>query len=102
MNIRFSLLGIYFLYAVQSLAQVQPGMVSYDQTIQIICNLSDVNSQRTERRSVAELLEQNVGGFRFHLLWDHENSHLLYRRPDGQLRDFSPVMDEISNGACSL
>jgi len=78
-------------------AQVVEGNMAYDQTIQIVCNLSDVNSQRIERRSVKELLDQNVGGFRFHLYWDHENSELLYRRPNGQLRDFRPVMDDIGD-----
>mgnify|MGYP007065696315 CR=1 FL=1 len=70
---------------------------SYDQTIQIICNLSDINSQRAETRSVPTLLGQNVGGFRFHLYWDHEHSQLLFRRPDGQMNDFRPVIEEIGD-----
>jgi DNA-binding SARP family transcriptional activator len=68
---------------------------SYDQSIQIICNLSDINSQRAETRSLSNLLNQNVGGFRFHLYWDHEHSQLLYRQPSGQMSDFRPVIDEI-------
>lgn len=69
---------------------------TYDQTIQIICNLSDINSQRVEKRSIGQLLKENIGGFRFHLMWDHESSQLLYKRSDGQLRDFGPVVDQIS------
>jgi len=69
--------------------------LTYDQTIQIICNLSDINSQRFEERSIEELLDQKIGGFRFHLLWDHENSRLLYKLSDGKLEDFRPVIDLI-------
>lgn len=76
-------------------AQIDGKTLTFDQSIQVISNLSDVNSQRNERMSVAQLLNQNVGGFRFHLLWDHENSQLLYKLPNGQLKDFIPVIDEI-------
>lgn len=70
--------------------------VTYDQSIQIICNLSDVNAQRSETRSIIELLNQNIGGFRFHLYWDSERSQILYRRSDGQTRDFIPVLEDIA------
>ena len=70
--------------------------MSYNQLIQIVCNLSDVNTQRTENRTISDLLGQNVGGFRFHLFWDNETSMLLYRRPNGDMKDFRPVMDEIA------
>jgi DNA-binding SARP family transcriptional activator len=97
-RLKFLILCLLILYpGIYLKAQVNGGNMTYDQNIQIICNLSDVNSQRTERRSVKELLVQNVGGFRFHLYWDHENSRLLYRRPIGQLQDFGPVMDDIGN-----
>jgi DNA-binding SARP family transcriptional activator len=79
------------------MAQVGGKSTNYDQTIQIICNLSDLNSQRAEKRSIENLLGQNVGGFRFHLYWDNEHSQLLYRRPDGEMHDFTPVIDEIGN-----
>ena len=77
-------------------SQIDDKTLTFDQTIQIISNLSDVNSQRIERRSVKELLDRNVGGFRFHLLWDHDNSQLLYKLPNGNLRDFEPVIDQVS------
>ncbi len=77
-------------------AQIAARPTTYDQTIQIICNLSDVNAQRSETRSVSELLNQNIGGFRFHLYWDNERSKILYRRSDGQTRDFLPVLDDIA------
>lgn len=77
-------------------AQINDKTLTFDQTIQIISNLSDVNSQRIERRSVKELLDRNVGGFRFHLMWDHDNSQLLYKLPNGNLKDFGPVIDQVS------
>lgn len=100
MQYLFKYLIIPFIFlssvAFQADAQVDTRSSTYDQTIEIICNLSDVNSQRIERSSVADLLAQNVGGFRFHLYWDHESSQLFYRRPDGKMRAFRPVLDEIS------
>ena len=94
---KFNLFVIFILVFCSTIAsaQVENRTTTYDQTIQIICNLSDVNSQRIEQRSVKDLLGQNVGGFRFHLYWDHENSQLLYRRPNGVMKDFEPVMDDI-------
>jgi DNA-binding SARP family transcriptional activator len=93
-------LCIFFLLllcsAAQLKAQVSGRTITYDQMIQIVCNLSDVNVQRIENRPIHDLLNQNVGGFRFHLFWDHENSTLLYRRPNGEMKDFRPVMDEIA------
>ena len=47
-------------------SQLVDKTITYDQCIQIISNLSDVNSQRIESKSVRELLDRNVGGFRFH------------------------------------
>jgi len=81
----------------QVLAQSSDKIMTFDQTIQIISNLSDVSSQRNEDRSVKELLAQNIGGFRFHLLWDHKNSLLLYKLPDGQLKNFEMVIDQVND-----
>ncbi|MCG8306013.1 MAG: hypothetical protein MI975_01390 [Cytophagales bacterium] len=78
-------------------AQIEDKTLTYDQTIQIVCNLSDINSQRNELRSFEHLLKQNVGGFRFHLLWDPDNSRLLYKLPNGRLEDFEVVMDRVNN-----
>ena len=99
LSIKYNLFIIPMLFLLNSAlsAQTVSRTLSYDQTIQIICNLSDVNSQRIEKRSVKKLLDENVGGFRFHLFWDHENSHLLYRRPNGEHRDFRPVMDQLNH-----
>ncbi len=97
-NFRTFIFLCLFIHAFYiSYAQGIDKTLTYDQTIQIICNLSDVNSQRFEVRSVEELLRQNVGGFRFHLLWDHENSNILYKLSNGQLRDFRPVLDQIKD-----
>jgi len=79
------------------LAQSADKTLRYDENIQLISNLSDVSSQRDEQMSVSDLLSQNVGGFRFHLLWDHERSLLLYKLPGGNLQDFEKVLDEMKN-----
>jgi hypothetical protein len=46
-----------------SFAQLPDKSLRYDHTIQIISNLSVINSQRGESASVEELIENNVGGF---------------------------------------
>ncbi len=74
-------------------AQLPDKSLRYDHTIQIISNLSDINSQRAESASVDELIENNVGGFRFHLMWDHEKSNLIYLRSNGKANDFTEVID---------
>ncbi len=87
---------IFLLLSADAFSQISDKTTTYDQTINIICNLSDVNSQRVETRTVKQLLEQQIGGFRFHLIWDHENSQLLHKLADGQLKDFRPVINQIS------
>jgi hypothetical protein len=93
-------LYIFFLFVfcsvVQLMGQTTGKSMSYNQLIQIVCNLSDVNNQRTENMTVGDLLSEDVGGFRFHLFWDNETSMLLYRQPNGEMKDFRPVMDEIA------
>lgn len=79
-----------------SFAQLGDKTNTYDQTIQLISNLSDINYQRTESRTVRELLGQHVGGFRFHLLWDHVNAQILYKTHHGKLKDFEPVIDLVN------
>ncbi len=79
------------------MAQNNQKTVTYDQTIQIISNLSDVVSQRAEMKSAEQLLQEKIGGFRFHLLWDHENSQLLYKTHDGQMNDARPIIDQVSD-----
>lgn len=93
---------IFFLFLIgisitNSFAQNSGKTDTYDQTIQLISNLSDINYQRTESRSVDQLLEKHIGGFRFHLLWDLENAQILYKTHQAQLKDFSLVMDQVNN-----
>lgn len=92
---------IFFLFLIgisitNSFAQSSGKTITYDQTIQLISNLSDINFQRTENRTVRQLLGQHVGGFRFHLLWDHENAQILYKTHQGKLKDFTLVIDQVN------
>lgn len=94
--IKLLLFSIVLFFSSFAFSQIDDKTLTFDQSIQIICNLSDVNSQRMERMSVAQLLDRNVGGFRFHLLWDHENSRLIYKLPNGQHKDFEVVIDQVN------
>ena len=93
---RSFLIFLLVLSIADAFPQLSDKTITYDQTIQIISNLSDVNSQRSETKTVEQLLRQHIGGFRFHLLWNHENSQLLYKLSDGQLMDFRPVIDQVN------
>jgi len=93
---RSFLIFLLVLSIADAFPQLSDKTITYDQTIQIISNLSDVNSQRSETKTVEQLLSQHIGGFRFHLLWNHENSQLLYKLSDGQLMDFRPVIDQVN------
>lgn len=101
MKLTFSNILLFFsiawIWAPDSVAQIGDKTITYDQTIQIIANLSDINSQRAENRSVYQLLNHNIGGFRFHLLWNHENSQILYKTHHGQLKDFKSVIDQVND-----
>ena len=94
---RFSYFMLLVIEGQHMFAQTEPKVLTFDQSIQIICNLSDVNSQRVEARPFEYLLKQNVGGFRFHLLWDPQSSMLLYKLPDGNLMNFETVIDQVTD-----
>ena len=74
-------------------AQSPDKSLRYDHTIQIVSNLSDINSQRAESSSIEDLIENNVSGFRFHLIWDLEKSDLIYLRSNGTANDITEVID---------
>ena len=69
----------------------------YDETIFVISNFSGVDANLNETRSIQELLDQNIGGFRFYLEWEKQQNQLMIKKSDGTSISFRQTMHEIRN-----
>ncbi len=69
----------------------------YDETIFVISNFSGVDANLNENRTIQELLDQNIGGFRFYLEWEKQQNQLMIKRADGTSISFRQTMHEIKN-----
>ena len=67
----------------------------YDETIFVISNFSGVDANLNETRTVQELLDQNIGGFRFYLEWEKQQNQLRIKKADGTSISFRQTMQEI-------
>lgn len=70
-------------------------MKQYDETIFVISNFSGVDANLTEPRTIHELLDENIGGFRFYLEWEKQLNQLMIRKVDGTTISFKQTMHEI-------
>lgn len=69
----------------------------YDETIFVISNFSGVDANLNEPRSIQELLDQNIGGFRLYLEWEKQQNQLMIKKADGTSIPFRQTMLEIKN-----
>ena len=69
----------------------------YDETIFVISNFSGVDANLNETRSVQDLLNVNIGGFRFYLEWEKQPNQLMIKKADGSSISFKQTMREIKN-----
>ena len=69
----------------------------YDETIYVISNFSGVDANLNEPRSIQELLNENIGGFRFYLEWEKQQNQLMIRKDGGVSISFRQTMLEIKN-----
>jgi hypothetical protein len=67
----------------------------YDETIFVISNYSGVDATVKEKRSVQDLLDQNIGGFRFSLEWERQGNQLMLKNPDNTSSPFIETMATI-------
>ncbi|MGE5428070.1 MAG: LamG-like jellyroll fold domain-containing protein [Methylococcaceae bacterium] len=67
----------------------------YDETIFVISNFSGVDANLNETRSVQELLDLNIGGFRFYLEWEKQQNQLMIKKGDGSSISLHQTMAEI-------
>ncbi len=69
----------------------------YDETIFVISNFSGVDANLSETRGIHELLDQNIGGFRFYLEWEKQQNQLMIKKADGSSISFRQTIHEIKN-----
>ncbi|MCW0481436.1 LamG-like jellyroll fold domain-containing protein [Gaoshiqia sediminis] len=64
----------------------------YDESIYVISNYSGTDATHKEPRSIKQLLDLNVGGFRFYLEWERQQNKLMLRDSQG---NSSPFIDQL-------
>jgi len=69
----------------------------YDETIFVISNFSGVDANLNETRSIQQLFDENIGGFRFYLEWEKQQNQLMIKKADGTSISFRQSIHEIKN-----
>lgn len=69
----------------------------YDETIFVISNFSGVDANLNETRTIQELLDQNISGFRFYLEWEKQQNQLMIKKADGSSISFRQTILELKN-----
>ncbi len=64
----------------------------YDESIFVISNFSGTDATVKENKSVQQLLDVNIGGFRFYLEWERQQSQLMLRNAYG---GSTPFVDQL-------
>lgn len=99
-GIRYIVILSYWLFSVLVLAaKAEDAKTSklYDETIFVISNFSGVDANLNEPSTIQELLDQNIGGFRFYLEWEKQQNQLMIKKADGTSIPFRQTMQEIKN-----
>ncbi len=92
----FRLIVILLLLAViQAKAAEEGSPKLYDESIFVISNYSGVDANLKETRSVQELLDLNIGGFRFYLDWEKQRNQLTLINSREMSTPFVETLQEI-------
>lgn len=91
-----SLFGLLFA-VLQSEGAEDAVLKYYDESIYVISNFSGTDATVKEPRSVRQLLDLNIGGFRFHLEWDRQLNQLVLLDSRGQGTPFLDHLLTIKN-----
>lgn len=91
--IKYILLLFSFLVSSQVMRAAEDVVFKhYDESIFVISNFSGTDATLKETRSIQQLLDANVGGFRFYLEWERQQSQLMLRNAREQS---IPFIDEL-------
>lgn len=86
------LLFFLILVAYRGNAAEDAVLKHYDESIFVISNFSGTDATIKETRSVQQLLDQNIGGFRFYLEWGRQQNQLVLFDGHGQA---TPFIDQL-------
>lgn len=67
----------------------------YNECIFVISNYSGVDANVSESRSIKELLELDIDGFRFNLEWGKKQNQLILKTASGNMTAFLEVLKQI-------
>lgn len=80
----FLMLGLLgYISGLKAKTNDELSLKQYDETIFVISNFSGVDAHLSETRSIQELLDQNISGFRFYLEWEKQKNKLMIKKADG-------------------
>ncbi|NJK94713.1 MAG: hypothetical protein HC905_07135 [Bacteroidales bacterium] len=72
-----------------------PKLKRFDESIFVISNFSGVDANLTETRSIQELLDANISGFRFHIDWEKNNNRLILKGTNNSRISLPDVLNSI-------
>ena len=78
-----------------ALASDELSQKHYNECIFVISNYSGVDATVSETRSIKELLDLNIDGFRFNLEWGKKENKLLLKTASGKMINFSEILTLI-------
>lgn len=91
----FLFLSVCFAGSISAKSSDEILAMQYDETIFVISNFSGVDANLNETRTIKELLNENIGGFRFYLEWEKQNNQLMIKRNEGNSISFKQTLEEI-------
>jgi two-component SAPR family response regulator len=95
--VRVLICWLFLAQAIQAKASEETIIKLYDETIFVISNFSGVDANINETRTIQELLQENIGGFRFYLEWEKQQNQLMIKKADGSSISFRQTLHEIKN-----
>lgn len=87
----------FLVLAFSSKASDESALKQYDETIFVISNFSGVDANLNETHSIQQLLNENIGGFRWYLEWEKQENQLMIKKADGSSISFRQTLLEIKN-----
>jgi len=92
MRMYFCTIFLLTISIFRNIAADEGTLRSYDESIFVISNYSGTDANLKETRSVKELLDQNIGGFRFYLEWEKQQNQIMVRNSHGVSAPFSETL----------
>jgi two-component SAPR family response regulator len=102
MNRKIRCLGIllcwlFFAFGTKTMGADDPTGKLYDETIFVISNFSGVDANLSETLGIQELLDNNIGGFRFYLEWEKQQNQLMIKKADGTSISLRQTLNRIKS-----